>query len=114
VKNGGTNQEISVRAIDNIARLGGAQSPFIGFAKMFAYLFKTFPYREIGVRATLKNDIFRLNGTIHEGGKEYLVRRGGLQGVDVINQSPDNRISFKDMVKRIKRIADSSGGPVIQ
>jgi hypothetical protein len=114
VKKGGTNQEISVRAIDNIARLGGAQSPFIGFAKMFAYLFKTFPYREIGVRATLKNDIFRLNGTIHEGGKEYLVRRGGLQGVDVINQSPDNRISFKDMVKRIKRIADSSGGPVIQ
>jgi hypothetical protein len=114
VKKSGTNQEISVRAIDSIASLGGAQSPFTGFAKILASLFKTFAYREIGVRATLKNDIFRLNGTIHEGGKEYLVRRGGLQGVDVINQSPDNRISFKDMVKRIKRITDSSGGPVIR
>jgi hypothetical protein len=113
-KKGGTNQEISVRAVDNIARIGGAQSPFIGLAKIFASLFEDFPYREIGVHATLKNDIFRVNGTIKEGGKEYLVRRGALWGVDVINQSPDNRISFKDMVKRIKRITESSGGPVIQ
>jgi hypothetical protein len=114
VKKRGTPQEISVRAVDNIARIGGSQSPFIGFAKMFASLFKDFPYREIGVHATLENDIFRINGTIKEGGKEYLVRRGALWGVDVINQSPDNRISFKDMVKRIKRITESSGGPVIQ
>jgi hypothetical protein len=114
VKKRGTPQEISVRAVDNIARIGGAQSPFIGFAKIFASLFRDFPYREIGVQATLKNDIFRINGTIKEGGKEYLVRRGALWGVDVINQSPDNRISFKDMVKRIKRITESSGGPVIQ
>jgi hypothetical protein len=113
-KKKGNPQEISVRAVDNIARIGGAQSPFIGFATIFASLFEDFPYREIGVHATLKNDIFRINGTIKEGGIEYLVRRGTLGGVDVINQSPDNRISFKDMVKRIKRITESSGGPVIK
>jgi len=66
------------------------------------------------VHATLKNDIFRINGTIRENGKEYLVRRSALGGVDVINQSTDNRASFKDMIKRITRITEGSRGPVVQ
>ncbi len=109
-----TPQRISVRAVDNIAQIGGAQSPFVGFAKIFTSFFKQFPYRKIGVHASLKNDIFRINGTIKEGGKEYLVRRGALWGVDVINQSTDNRTSFRDMSKRIKRVSEGSRGPVVK
>jgi hypothetical protein len=107
-------QKISVRAVENIAEIGGAQSPFLGLAKVLASLFNDFPYSKIGVRATLENDIFRINGTVKEGGREYLVRRGTLWGVDVINQSPDNRISFKDMVKRLRRIAESGGATVVR
>lgn len=114
VQKDGVPQRISVKAVDNIAQLGGGQSPFIGVAGMFASLFKEFPYEKIGVRATLENDIFRINGTIKEEGKEYLVKRGLLSGVNVVNQNPDNRVSFKDMVKRIKRVTASKSGPIIK
>ncbi|MBW1802226.1 MAG: hypothetical protein JRJ85_16035, partial [Deltaproteobacteria bacterium] len=69
---------------------------------------------KIGILATLENDVFRVNGTIKEGGQEYLIKRGGFSGVDVVNQNPDNRISFKDMVKRIKRVSSARERPVIK
>jgi hypothetical protein len=106
-------QKISVKAIDNIAQIGGGQSPFIGLAGSFATLFKEFPYEKIGIRASLENDVFSVNGTIKEKGLEYIIKRKGFSGVNVVNQNPDNRISFKDMVKRIKRVTSSKEGPVI-
>ena len=115
VKKRDVDQMLSVRAVENIAQLGGGQSPFMGLAGGFASFFKKFPYQKMGVHATLENDVFRVNGTILEGGVEYLVKRGGLSGVNIVNQSPNNRISFKDMVKRMKRItAKGSGEPVIK
>jgi len=107
-------QRISIKAVDNIAHLGGGRSPFVGAAGVFASLFKEFPYKKIGVRATLENDVFTINGTIHENGKEYLVKRGLFSGVNVVNQNPDNRVSFKDMIKRFKRVTSAKGGPVIK
>ncbi|MBN1102009.1 MAG: hypothetical protein JXL84_01205, partial [Deltaproteobacteria bacterium] len=73
-----------------------------------------FPYRKIGVRASLENDVFKINGTIREDGMEYIVKRGGFSGVNVVNQNPDNRIRFKDMVKRIRRVGSSGSGPLVQ
>ncbi len=98
-------QRISIAAVDNIAHIGGGQSPFIGFAGVIAKVFKTLPYSKIGIKASLKNDVFRINGTIKENNVEYIIKRGSLFGVNIVNQNPDNRISFKDMLKRIKRIA---------
>lgn len=114
VERDGLPQRISVKAVDNIAQIGGGQSPFIGIAGLFSSLFKEFPYKKIGVHATLENDIFKMSGTIKEGGKEYFVKRGLFSGVDVVNQNPDNRVSFKDMVKRIKRVTASESGPIIK
>ena len=113
VQKKGISQKISVKAVENIAQIGGGQSPFMGLAGAFASLFKKFPYEKIGIKANLENDVFTVNGTIREGGTEYLVKRGSFSGVDIVNQNPDNRISFKDMVKRIKRIG-SKGGPVVK
>jgi len=112
-KKPGISQRISVKALDNIAQLGGGQSPFMGLAGTFTSIFKKFPYEKIGIRAHLVNDVFTINGTIREDGTEYLVKRGGFSGVNVVNQNPDNRISFKDMVKRIKRIT-LKRGPVVK
>lgn len=114
VKKKGMSQKISVKAVDNIAQIGGGQTPFIGIAGIFSSFFKEFPYKKIGVHASLENDVFRVNGTIKEGGKEYLVKRGRFSGVNVVNQNPDNRISFKDMVKRINRISKRSAGSVVK
>ena len=108
VKKSGTSQKISIKAVDNIALIGGAQSPFMGAAGILASFFKQLPYKRIGMRASLENDIFRINGTVLEGNREYLVKRGAFAGVNIINQNPDNRISFKDMVKRVKRVAQGA------
>ena len=110
----GIPQRISVTAVDNIARIGGGGSPFIGMAGFFTSLFREFPYERIGAHAVLENDVFRINGTIRDGGKEYLIKRSGFSGVNVVNQNPDNKIRFKDMVKRIQRVTASRGGPVIR
>jgi hypothetical protein len=109
----GIPQTISIEAIDNIAQIGGGQSPFMGLAGAFASVFKKFSYEKIGIRARLENDMFTINGTIREDGTEYLVKRRGFSGVNIVNQNADNRISFKDMVKRINRIGNK-GGPVIE
>ena len=108
----GIPQTISIKAIDNIAQIGGGQSPFMGLAGSFASVFKKFPYKKIGIRAYLENDMFTINGTSKEGRTEYLVKRGSVSGVNIVNQNPDNRISFKDMVKRIKRITRKGGAVV--
>ncbi len=102
----GVDQSISTDAIESISILGtGAGS---ALNRGITQFFKEYPYSKIGLRCVLKNDQFSVNGTIHDGGKEYLVRRGMLRGVDVINQNPDNVISFRDMEERIKRIFHTS------
>ena len=110
----GVTQKISVKAVENIAKIGGGQSPFVGLAGVISSFFKEFPYEKIGVRASLQNDIFSINGTIKEDETEYIIKRGGFSGVNIVNQNPDNQISFKDMVKRIKRITKEGASPVIE
>jgi hypothetical protein len=113
IRKKGIPQKISIKAVENIAQIGGGQNPFMGLAGAFAAFFKTFPYEKIGVRASLENDVFTVHGTIKENGTEYLIKRGAFSGVNIVNQNPDNRISFKDMVNRIKRIG-AGGGPVVK
>ncbi|MFC1863004.1 hypothetical protein ACFL1Z_03525 [Thermodesulfobacteriota bacterium] len=113
VKRDNVPQRISIKAVDNIAMIGGGQSPFIGLAGTFASLFKEFPYEKIGIQSSLENDVFKINGTIKENGLEYIIKRGGFSGVNIVNQNPGNRISFKDMVKRIQRINAKGVSPVI-
>ena len=86
----------------------------MGLAGALVSLLGEFPYKKIGVRSSLENDVFRINGTIEERGMEYLVKRSGFSGVDVVNLNPDNRTSFKDMVKRIGRIKSSKQGSVVK
>ena len=113
VKTKGVDQEISVRAVDNIARIGGGSSPFLGLAGVIAGVIKKFPYSKIGIRSSLHNDAFRINGTVKENGQEYLVKRGSSSGVNVVNRNPNTWISFKDMVKRVGRIITSEKDPKI-
>ncbi|MFZ0131888.1 MAG: hypothetical protein WAK95_05050 [Desulfobacterales bacterium] len=110
----GVEQKINIRAVESIASLGGGGSPFAGLAGSFAEFFREFSYDKIGIAASLENDVFRINGTVKQDGREYLVKKSGFSGVDVVNLNPDNHISFKDMVKRIKRLSKTGGGPVIR
>lgn len=108
----GVEQRISMDAIQNISILGtGAGS---ALNQGIARFFKDYPYSKIGLRCVLTNDQFSVNGTIHEGGKEYLVRRAFLRGVDVVNQNPDNVISFRDMEERLQRISRPQEAPPVE
>ena len=97
-------EKISIRAVENISRIGSGQSPFVGLGGVLMSFFETLGYRKIGIRASLSNDFFQVNGTIHEEGVEYLMKRSGISGVNIVNQNPDNRIRFKDMIQRVRRV----------
>ena len=97
------DKKISIKAIENLSILGGGE----GSISFLGQLFKEFSYSKIGISCTLKNDVFELHGLIKDGNKEYLVKRGFWGGVNVINMNPKGRISFKDMLDRLKRITET-------
>jgi hypothetical protein len=110
----GIAQKMSLRAVDNIARIGGGQSPFVGMAVVYAAFIQELSYKKIGIKAVLENDSFRINGTTKEGNTEFLVAKGGLLGVNIVNQTPGLPISFKDMLQRIKGVLANSEKPVVK
>jgi hypothetical protein len=102
----GVPQTVSLKAVNAISVLStGSALGGIGLSVMTTF-FREFPYRKIGVECDLNNDVFTVRGLIHEGGVEYLVRRGFLAGIDVINRNPDNRIGFADMLERARRVTE--------
>ncbi|MFA5073840.1 MAG: hypothetical protein WC539_08100 [Nitrospirota bacterium] len=112
VKKSGIEQEISADAIENISVLGTGAGSVL--SRGVTKYFKNFPYSKIGIRCVLRNDQFRINGTLMEDGTEYLIRRGFFRGVDVVNQNPENAISFRDMVERLNRMSKPVNSEEIQ
>lgn len=111
VKTSKIQQKISVDAVENISIIGTGSAGIGGILKTgIRSFFKEYPYSRIGIRCTLENDKFSVRGKIHSGGTEYLVRRAFLRGIDIVNQNPDNVISFKDMQERISRILTAKEG----
>jgi hypothetical protein len=98
-------QQISVDAINDLSIIStGSGAVSAVLSSGLNRFFKEYPYSEIGIRCTLADDVFFLRGLIHDAGKEYLVRKAWLRGIDIVNQNPDNSISFKDMAERVGRI----------
>jgi hypothetical protein len=103
----GVPRKFSLKAVDNLSVIssgGPSASPSRSFLTRFIH---SFNYKQIGIACSLKNDIFTLQGTIIEGGVQYLVRRATFFGIDVVNAKPVNTISFKDMLGRMKRVGQS-------
>lgn len=109
VKARGVPRKVSVDAIENISILGTGTGGIGAILKSgINKFFKEYPYSRIGIRCTLENDNFNIRGKIIEGGKEYLIRRAFLRGIDVVNRDPRNMVSFKDMQERIGRVFHKS------
>ena len=104
------SQRISLKAVNTLSILGtGSGLSGIGI-QFYANFFREFPYERIGMACTLTNDVFSLQGLIHEDGLEYLVKRS-LFGINVVNTRPRNRIAFSDMLRRLERIGAQPGTP---
>jgi hypothetical protein len=104
VKRKGVPQKFSVRAVNDISLISSGEEVPISSQKGFYQFIPEYAYEKIGIFCSLKNDIFTLRGNIKENGKEYLVKKSWLFGINVINKNPNNRISFKEMINRLKRI----------
>jgi hypothetical protein len=103
----GVAQTFSLKAVDNLTVLSSGQQASAGTGGFWMSFIKGFRYQKLGLVSTLRNDTFTLNGTIHEGGIEYLVKKPSLFGISVINREPDKVISFKEMTNRLKRVGRS-------
>ena len=103
----GVPQTFSLKAVDNLTVLSSGQQASGGMGGFWLSLARGFRYSKLGIVSTLRNDTFKLNGTIHEGGIEYLVKKPSLFGISVVNREPDKSISFKEMAGRLKRVGQS-------
>ena len=103
----GVPQTFSLKAVDSLTVLSSGQQASGGTSAFWMRFVRGFRYQKLGIVSTLHNDTFTLNGTIHEGGTEYLVKKPALFGINVVNREPGKSISFKDMTSRLKRIGQS-------
>jgi hypothetical protein len=106
-KKKGVSQKFSLGAVNSLSILSSGEASAVPAKSGLTRIISEFGYEKIGIFCSLKNDIFTLRGTIQEKGIEYLVKRSWLFGISVVNKKPRNRISFKDMVSRLKRIGRS-------
>jgi len=102
VKRRGTKQQVSVEALRKISILGTGASTSL-FDRGFYRLFKKYRYDKMGFKASLNNDNLMLKGIERDANREYLVK-GGLLPPKVNIVTFSQRVSFKEMVKRLKRI----------
>ena len=103
----GVPQTFSLKAVDNLTVLSSGESASVGTGNFWMRFIRGFRYEKLGIVSTLRNDTFTLNGTIREGGIEYLVKKPALFGISVVNREPDKVISFKEMTGRLKRVGQS-------
>lgn len=106
----GVPQTFSLKAVDNLTILSSGERASAGTSPLWMRFVRGFQYRKLGIVSTLHNDTFTLNGTIKEGGIEYLVKKPLFFGINVINRMPDKKISFREMMDRISRVGQSETG----
>ncbi len=103
-EHGGEPREITLRALNNLLFTTGTTQIAAGlFGIGDTY---RLPYRRFGVRATLQDDVLQLHGLYQDrGGKEYFMQAPPLgHGVSIINQVPNNGISFQEFIRRLQAI----------
>jgi hypothetical protein len=103
----GVPQTFSLKAVDSLTVLSSGAQASGGSSQFWMRFIRGFRYQKLGIVSTLRNDTFTLNGTIHEGGVEYLVKKPALFGISVVNRMPEKSISFKEMTSRLRRVGQS-------
>ncbi len=108
VKRSGVSQRISTKALENVSILGtGAVASVLN--RGIYRLFDEYRYSKMGFQAQLNNDELLLLGIETEGDKGYIIKGATFPPkVDVVSYT--ERISFKEMMRRIERVNLSGGG----
>ncbi|MEY3804841.1 MAG: hypothetical protein RL667_963 [Pseudomonadota bacterium] len=104
-------KKISQRAVENITALGG-EGTAAAVQRTFLQFFKEFNYDKIGLSCKLRQDVCEMAGVESNAIGYVIVKGQGLPAVNVNGYT--QRISWSDLLARIKRITDGNSKPVIQ
>jgi len=98
----GTEQRISVEALNKITVLSSGQSAGALYGGLAGF-FDSFRYSKLGFKAMLRNDRLTLRGVETRGEEEYLVV-GSLLPPTVNIVSHTQEIAFSELMRRLERI----------
>jgi hypothetical protein len=104
-------KKISQRAVENITALGG-EGTAAAVQRTFLQFFKEFNYDKIGLSCKLRQDVCEMAGVESNAIGYVIVKGQGLPAVNVNGYT--QRISWSDLLARIKRITDGNSKAVIQ
>jgi hypothetical protein len=102
VERSGTDQRISVDALNKITVLSSGQEAGALYSGLAGF-FDSFRYSKLGFKATLRNDRLTLRGVESQGGKELLVVGSFLPPtVNIVSHTQE--IAFSELLRRLERI----------
>ena len=103
VRRRGQPQALSLRAVGNIAQLGGGGSLGV-LDQGLQRFFDRYRYRELGLAMVLDNDHFLLRGLARRGDKELFIKGRPPIRLDMVNVKPGRTVSFRTMMERLRNL----------
>ena len=110
VRRRGQPQTLSLKAVDNIALLGGGGG--VGALNQgIQRFFDSYRYRELGLAMVLDNDHFLLRGLARRGRDELFIKGRPPVRLDMVNVKPGRTVSFRTMMERLRNLEVSRKAP---
>ena len=108
---GDYKKKISQRAVENITALGGAGAA-AAVQRSFLRFFKEFNYEKMGLSCKLRGDNCEMSGVESTPGGYVIVKGSGIPAISVMGFT--EKVSWADLVGRIKRITDSNTKAIVK
>jgi hypothetical protein len=108
---GDYKKKISQRAVENITALGGAGAA-AAVQRSFLRFFKDFNYEKMGLSCKLRGDNCEMAGVESTPGGYIIVKGSGIPAISVMGFT--EKVSWADLVGRIKRITDSNTKAIVK
>jgi hypothetical protein len=104
-------RKISQAAVQNISALGGAGAA-AAIQRSFLQFFEQFGYEKLGWRCKLENGVCEMSGVEDVPQGYVLVKGGGIPAITVIGYN--RRVSWQELLDRIKRVTQSNVKPIVK
>ncbi len=106
----GQPQTLSLKAVDNIAQLGGGGG--LGVLNQgIQRFFDRYRYRELGLAMVLDSDHFLMRGLARRGPNELFIKGRPPIRLDMVNVKPGRTVSFRTMMDRLRNLQVSRKAP---
>lgn len=96
----GVRQKISIKAVNNLAMVGGGEKVGI-FDRGIYRFFENYRYQKLGVQILMRQDRFLLRGLEHRKGRELILVGKSPRRLDIVNARPGRTVFFQTMMQRI-------------